>query len=84
MKDLGFAWQRNFFEHRVRPRESLESFALYCVLNPYRAQLVRYDQKWEFWDRTGYPEFHFEKAMGEKGIPLQEWEGRVKDLDYLE
>ena len=36
----GLAWQRNFFEHRIRPDESLEAVLRYIVMNPVRSGLV--------------------------------------------
>jgi REP element-mobilizing transposase RayT len=32
-------WQRDFFEHRLKPDESVEPYALYVFLNPYRLSL---------------------------------------------
>jgi putative transposase len=39
-------WQENFFEHRLRNAESINSTALYMMNNPVRAGLVDRPQKW--------------------------------------
>ena len=36
----GLTWQRNFFEHRIRPDESVEAVLRYIVMNPVRAKLI--------------------------------------------
>ena len=33
-------WQRDFFDHRLRPDEAVKRYGLYVFLNPYRAGLV--------------------------------------------
>jgi putative transposase len=30
------AWQRDFYEHRLRPDEDVEAYAFYIFMNPYR------------------------------------------------
>jgi putative transposase len=43
-------WQENFFEHRLRNDESINSTALYMLNNPVRAGLIDDPQKWPwFW-----------------------------------
>jgi REP element-mobilizing transposase RayT len=47
---LGVAWQRDFFEHRLRHDESLREKADYILANPVRAGLVPDGQSWpHFW-----------------------------------
>jgi REP element-mobilizing transposase RayT len=42
----GFAWQRDFFEHRLRHDESFDEKAHYVRMNPVRAGLCG---SWEAW-----------------------------------
>ena len=37
-------WLRDFYEHRLRADESVEDYALYVFLNPYRARLIDADK----------------------------------------
>ena len=51
----GVAWQRNFFDHRLRHDESLtEKFAYICQ-NPMRAGLVRNEKDWPYVFVPGRP-----------------------------
>ena len=45
-KSLRIAWQRDFFEHRLRKAEGYREKADYILANPVRAKLVR---DWEDW-----------------------------------
>jgi REP element-mobilizing transposase RayT len=45
-RHLGIAWQRDFFEHRVRNGESLELKAAYIRENPVRKGLVARAEDW--------------------------------------
>jgi putative transposase len=48
-------WQENFFEHRVRNDESLESKARYIEGNPVRAGYVERPEDWRWvWFSGGY------------------------------
>ena len=45
-RKLQIAWQRDFFEHRVRAEENLREKADYILNNPVRAGLVRRAEDW--------------------------------------
>jgi putative transposase len=69
------AWQRNYYEHQLRPEESIEDYSLYVFLNPYRALLVPADQPWSGW-WSGTPEsLRFAALLGDNGGPPKEWIG---------
>lgn len=74
-KSLGYlhAFQRDFWEHRLREAEAIEDFALYIFLNPYRAGLIRADATWPgSW--TPQPRlFSFTESLTTGGGPPQEW-----------
>jgi putative transposase len=44
----GVRWQRGFFDHRLRPGESLELKSSYIRENPVRAGLVSRREDWPF------------------------------------
>jgi putative transposase len=48
-RNLGFRWQRDFFEHRLRKEESFDEKTRYVLENPVRAGLV---QDWREWPYT--------------------------------
>ncbi|HEY8995430.1 MAG TPA: transposase [Lacunisphaera sp.] len=67
------AWQRDFWEHRVRNEESLEDYGLYIFLNPYRAGLLARN---ETWPGCWVPEpkrFIFMELLGATGEPAEGW-----------
>ncbi len=48
------AWQRDFFDHRLRPREGYAEKAHYIRMNPVRAGLVNHPEEWPFvWENHG-------------------------------
>ena len=54
-----FAWQANYFEHRLRPEESVERYAWYVFMNPYRARLIGVDDCWPGWWPTSQSAWNF-------------------------
>ncbi|MBI3882431.1 MAG: hypothetical protein HY301_20525 [Verrucomicrobia bacterium] len=58
-KHPGIAWQRDFFEHRIRREESATEKSQYILQNPVRAGLVKSPEEWPFiWFHDGErPEF---------------------------
>ena len=70
------AWQRNYFEHQLRPDETAEDYSLYVFLNPYRGLLLPADQPWSWW-WSGAPEsLRFAALLGASGAPPKEWIGQ--------
>jgi len=47
-KQSGVRWQRDFFDHRLRSDESLESKAAYIRANPVRAGLIKEGEIWPY------------------------------------
>ena len=45
-RHTGVAWQRNYFDHRVRPDEGLQLKTDYIRQNPVRAGLVKRVEDW--------------------------------------
>lgn len=45
-KQTGVAWQRGFFEHRLRGRDSSQQKYRYIEMNPVRAGLVKKPEDW--------------------------------------
>ena len=68
----GARWQRNFFEHRLRPDESVDAYARYIYLNPYRANLLNRRDVWPWWHR-GDAVFDFVDMMEEGRYPPPAW-----------
>jgi putative transposase len=46
LRTLSAAWERDFFDHRIRPDEDRAPAYLYVYLNPYRAGLCPADARW--------------------------------------
>jgi REP element-mobilizing transposase RayT len=47
-RETGVAWQKGFFDHRLRGDESFEEKARYIRMNPVRAGLVNTKEEWSF------------------------------------
>jgi REP element-mobilizing transposase RayT len=75
LEKQGLKWQENFYEHRLRPEDELESYVLYAFLNPYRAKIISPEQSWPCWWRWGEIRFRFESALeSDRRVPAQ-WLG---------
>ena len=66
-------WQRNFFEHRLRPDESANDYARYIFLNPYRKGLVDRNARWPLWRRGPGADFDFLHQLDADGCPPPAW-----------
>jgi len=66
-------WQRDFWERRVRDDESPEDYALYILLNPYRAGLAKRGEAWAGWWAPTPARFRFSTMLGPQGVPPEEW-----------
>jgi REP element-mobilizing transposase RayT len=73
VKEVGLQWQENYFDHRIRPDVSIEQFARYVFLNPYRKGLISFDEEWSGWvlNRNHCPEFIEHLRHGK--YPQAEW-----------
>ena len=74
LRGLQLAWQKNYFEHRLRAEEETEPYLRYMMANPYRANLLELDTTWPFWAVTSpHAAWFVEKYP--KRIPEPEWFG---------
>ena len=69
----GAAWQANFFEHRLRPEEERDPYARYIFMNPYRAGLLRRQEKWPGWFHTAENPPAFVSMLEEGIYPPAAW-----------
>jgi hypothetical protein len=74
-----FDWQRNFFEHHVRPDESGNAYARYIFMNPYRAGLISRREQWSFWRCSKDVQFDFLSQLDEGVYPPEEWFEEIAD-----
>jgi len=77
------AWQRNYYDHRLRIDHSMESFARYIFLNPYRKDLISPNASWPLWicSREYVPEFT--EHLIDKKYPPPEWIQDASNVDAL-
>ncbi|MDI1320396.1 MAG: transposase [bacterium] len=65
-------WQQAYFDHRVRSQEDCLPVFLYIYLNPYRADLLRQDERW-----PGYycaeEDWVWFGALTHESLPMPEW-----------
>ena len=78
---VGLDWQPNFFEHRLRPSEEIESYACYVFMNPYRAGLIGLSECWPGWWSDGSMDWKFLKEARQGPCPQPEWMERVEDWE---
>ena len=79
--DSGLAWQRDFFEHRLRAGEAVEPYGLYVFLNPYRADLLPSSGVWPHWRCPNPKKFAFLARLNPDGTPPAEWIGEPAPKD---
>jgi REP element-mobilizing transposase RayT len=72
LRSLKLGWQKNYFEHRLRPEEEAEPYLRYMMANPYRAGLVEQDEVWPYWAITS-PSARWFIDKFPKQIPEPEW-----------
>ncbi len=66
------AWQQNFYEHRLRPGDTVEEVLRYIFLNPYRGGLVTSSQTYDyFW--LGADELSWFKPLPQDRRPIADW-----------
>lgn len=52
-RKTAIAWQRDFFDHRIRDHENHEQKAAYIRKNPVRAKFVTQPEDWKYvWEPT--------------------------------
>jgi REP element-mobilizing transposase RayT len=69
---LGVHWQRNFYEHRLRPDDSTEAVLRYIFLNPHRANLGSPDRSYP-WFWLGEEERSWFMPLTLENNPFPEW-----------
>ena len=77
MQARGLAWQRDFYEHRLRPEDAQEGVGWYIFLNPYRKSLAGLDESWPWWRLDEPTAFVFPSQLRPGGCPPPEWLGQV-------
>jgi len=73
LASVGLAWQRDYFEHRLRPDEDREAYARYIHLNPYRAGLLAPHEAWPHWLCPNPERFRFTEHLEQAGGIPPEW-----------
>ena len=69
----GIKWQRDFFEHRLRPEDDVTGFARYVFMNPYRAGLISTRHEWRWWRRGDGECMSLERELLDGKLPPEEW-----------
>lgn len=78
--EAAFAWQENAFEHHCRPSDSIESYAFYVFMNPYRASLCAFHERWDGWLCTDRSRFSFLHHVPERDPIPSEWLREVERI----
>jgi REP element-mobilizing transposase RayT len=73
LAETGLGWQRDFFEHWLRAGESVENYARYIFLNPYRDELAKLNSTWAGWWCPQPERMEFLSLLNPDGSVPQEW-----------
>ena len=65
-------WQDGYFEHRLRPDESVQPIFHYIYMNPYRAELISIEEKWPHFRCSEEDWWWFKNLLNEE-CPYPEW-----------
>jgi len=68
----GLQWQGNYYEHRLRAEDSVETVLLYIFLNPFRTGLVSLSEIYA-WFWLGAEEMAWFTPRTDDGKPFPEW-----------
>jgi REP element-mobilizing transposase RayT len=80
LANAGLDWQRDFFEHRLRPEEGIEGYGRYIFLNPYRADLLKLNTIWPGWWCPNPAQFEFLAILNRDGFVPREWLGAEETI----
>jgi putative transposase len=72
LRMAGLAWQRNFYDHRVRSGKNRIELFLYIYLNPYHAGLCVRSDRWP-WFYCCEKDWGWFQEYLDAGRPLPEW-----------
>jgi hypothetical protein len=78
--NAGLSWQRDFFEHRLRARETFEEYGRYIFLNPYRAGLLELNAHWLGWWCPDPAQFEFLGVLNRDECVPKEWIGAQQTM----
>ena len=72
VRPLSTDWQDNFYDHKIRPSDSIESVMRYIYLNPYQAGLIQQIDKWPHFYCCEKDSMWFD-SLTDDGQPFPEW-----------
>jgi len=79
LRQQNLCWQQaGYFEHRLRPDESLASVFRYIFMNPYRKGLVKAGETWPFFYCCA-GDWEWFQRQAEHELPLPEWLEKVNN-----
>ena len=70
--DPALEWERDFYDHHVRPDEERLAIFLYVFLNPYRAGLCARGDRWP-WYFCRDEDWHWFSGLLDADCPYPEW-----------
>ncbi len=66
------AWERGYFDHRMRPDDDAAPVFRYIDLNPYRAGLLPLDRRWsQYWCRA--EDWEWFRTQLDRDLPVPDW-----------
>lgn len=77
-RDMGkvpWQWEQDGFEHQVRAFESIQDYAFYILMNPYRAGLCPLTAIWPWWLCPNPGVFRFMTALEQGNAVPSTWLG---------
>ena len=72
LRARGIAWQPAFFDHRMRTDEDRLPVFRYIFLNPYRANLIKSDDRWPG-SHCASADWEWFSSLTDNECPFPEW-----------
>jgi len=68
----GADWQDNFYDHRIREVDAVESVVRYIYLNSYQAGLIHQNENWSYFYCSD-EDWKWFQGRTDSGQPFPEW-----------
>ena len=72
LHSAGLAWERGFFDHKLRADEPVDPIFRYIYLNPYRANLLPISERWPHYHCAAADWAWFSRQL-DRDLPIPDW-----------
>ena len=72
LSKVGANWQQNYYDHRLRPDDSVEGAIRYIHSNPHRDDLVKTSKPWPYF-YCRLDDWSWFETLTDSGRPFPQW-----------